>query len=73
MALPVGLSAGLVGRGLTFVQACWEGFDGWSPVALVLLRETGLLLDRLEQVRDTPAEGATRRALLATLTRLKLD
>jgi hypothetical protein len=58
---------------LRFVQDAWDTYQNWTVPALLLLREAGLLIDQLEAARGTPAEGATRRALLSTLTMLRLD
>ena len=56
--VPATLLDGLRERGRTFVSECWTGYGGWSPAHLVLLREAGLLIDELEQLRGEKASGA---------------
>ena len=69
-AIPLSILAGLTGRGRAFVKAYWRAVGGWTPASLVLLREAGMLVDALEQLRGQPKERTTQRLLLTVLRAL---
>lgn len=70
--VPDDLVAGLIGRGRTFVEACWRTYADWTPPTLALLHEAGRLVDELEQLRGQRGERAAQRLLLATVAALHL-
>ena len=71
--MPSSLVEGLSGPGKAFVEQVWDRYTGWNVSSLVLLRESGVLLDQLETERGTKTERATQRLLLAVLSALRLD
>ena len=64
---------GLTGRGLAFVNECWQNYAGWTPASLALLREAGSLLEEIEGLRGQRGERAAQRLFLSTLAALRLE
>lgn len=71
-AIPATLIDGLQPRGRRFVESCFARYEGWSPVSLELLYESGRLLDELATLRGKPGERAAQKVLLSVLAGLQL-
>lgn len=69
--VPATLLEGLGTRGAAFIEAAWAEGGEWPPDALVLLREVGILIDRVEAQRGQRDERSTQRLLLTTLAALQ--
>jgi hypothetical protein len=69
--LPASLLEGMGPRGAAFIEAAWKDEVDWPPSSLVLLREAGMLIDRLEAQRGDKGEAATQRLLLNILATLQ--
>jgi hypothetical protein len=71
--MPPDVIDGLSGRGLRFVEKCWAMYSGWTPPMLVLLREAGITITAIEQMRGTNEERPAQRALLQIMNALRLE
>jgi len=73
--LPPEVLAGLLpgGLGLQFMAQCWEGYEGWTPASVMLLREAGMTIDALELLRGQKGERQTQRLLVTLLLSLRLE
>ena len=71
--IPPAVIEGLTGRGLDFVHDCWRRYSGWAPGSLVLLRESGFVVNACEQLRGEKGERQAQRMLLALLDALNLE